>query len=119
MTVGFLRPGAAGLAEAVHFAGRQGLDLQQLATVLNAGQMASAISTVKVAKLVDGDFDVQASIRDVLYHNRLIADAARAAGIAVPLIDVCADLYGETVALGHGDLDMAAVIKAVEARTAR
>ncbi|HET6534116.1 MAG TPA: NAD-binding protein [Actinoplanes sp.] len=119
MTVGFLRPGAAGLAEAVHFAGRQGLDLQQLATVLNAGQMASAISTVKVAKLVDGDLDVQASIRDVLYHNRLIADAARAAGIAVPLIDVCADLYGETVALGHGDLDMAAVIKAVEARTAR
>jgi 3-hydroxyisobutyrate dehydrogenase len=114
----FLISTVTGLAEAVHFADRQGLDLGRLATVLNAGQMASAISAVKVAKLVDGDFEVQASIRDVLYNNRLIADAARAAGIASPLTDVCADLYAETVELGHGELDMAAVIKAVEARTA-
>lgn len=114
----FLISTVTGLAETVHFAERQGLDLAQLATVLNAGQMASAISAVKVAKLVDGDFEVQASIRDVLYNNRLIADAARAAGIASPLTDVCADLYAETVELGHGELDMAAVIRAVEARTA-
>jgi len=113
----FLISTVTGLAETVHFADRQGLDLDKLATVLNAGQMASPISAVKVAKLVDGDFEVQASIRDVLYNNRLIAGAARAAGIASPLIDVCADLYAETVALGHGDLDMAAVIKAVETRS--
>jgi 3-hydroxyisobutyrate dehydrogenase len=115
----FLISTVTGLAETVHFAERHGLDLTTLAAVLNAGQMASAISRVKVAKLVDGDFDVQASIRDVLENNRLIAEAARTAGISSPLIDICHALYAETVALGHGGDDMAAVIRAVEARTAR
>ncbi|AGL19617.1 2-hydroxy-3-oxopropionate reductase [Actinoplanes sp. N902-109] len=113
----FLISTVTGLAETVHFAERHGLDLTTLAAVLNAGQMASSISKVKVAKLVDGDFEVQASIRDVLENNRLIAEAARAAGIASPLIDVCHALYAETVALGHSTADMAAVIKAVEGRT--
>jgi 3-hydroxyisobutyrate dehydrogenase len=29
---------------------------------------------------------------------------------------VCHDLYAETVALGHGDADMAAVVHAIDAR---
>jgi 3-hydroxyisobutyrate dehydrogenase len=113
----FLISTVTGLAEAVHFADRHELDLAKLAAVLNAGQMASAISRVKVAKLVDGDFEVQASIRDVLENNRLIAEAARAADIASPLVDVCHALYGETLDLGYGNADMAAVIRAVEARS--
>jgi 3-hydroxyisobutyrate dehydrogenase len=67
---------------------------------------------------VAGDFQVQASIRDVLENNRLIAEAARAAGIAAPLLDVCHALYAQTVDLGYGGADMAAVIRAIEARTA-
>jgi 3-hydroxyisobutyrate dehydrogenase len=113
----FLITTVTGLAEAAHFAQRQGLDLELLRGVLDAGQMASAVSRVKAAKLVSGDFSVQASIRDVLMNNQLIADAARAAGIASPLLDACHALYGETLALGHGDEDMAAVIRALQART--
>jgi 3-hydroxyisobutyrate dehydrogenase len=101
----------------VHFADRAGLDLGRLVEVLGAGQMASAISRVKAAKLVDRDFEVQASIRDVLYNNELIAGAARPAGIASPLLDVCHALYAETMALGFGAEDMAAVVRAIEART--
>jgi 3-hydroxyisobutyrate dehydrogenase len=113
----FLITTVTGLAEATHFAQRQGLDLERLRAVLDAGQMASAISRVKTEKLVNRDFTAQAAARDVLMNNRLVADAARAAGIASPLLDACHQLYRETVALGHGAEDMAAVVKALEART--
>jgi 3-hydroxyisobutyrate dehydrogenase len=113
----FLIGMVTGLAEAVHFAGRYGLDTDRLVAVLDAGPMASAVSRVKAAKLVRRDFEVQASIRDVLENNRLIAEAARAAGIASPVLDACHALYAEALALGHGELDMAAVLHALEART--
>jgi 3-hydroxyisobutyrate dehydrogenase len=108
-----------GLAEATHFAKHHGLDLAQFTAVLAAGPMASSVSRVKANQLVARDFEVQASIVDVLKNNRLIAEAARASTLASPLLDVCHALYGETLALGHGALDMAAVIHALEARTAQ
>lgn len=107
-----------GLAEAFHFAERHGLDGRRLLEVLDAGPMASTVSRAKARKLLDRDFAVQASIVNVLDNNRLIAEAARAARLASPLLDVCHALYGETVALGHGEADMAAVVRALEARTA-
>jgi 3-hydroxyisobutyrate dehydrogenase len=113
----FLISMVTGLAEATHFAQRHGLDLERLRGVLDAGPMASAVSRVKAAKLVSGDFTVQASVRDVLMNNRLIAESARAAGIATPLLDACHRLFGEALALGHDAEDMAAVVRAIEART--
>ena len=47
-----------GLAEAVHFADRHGLNLDQIVSVLNAGPMASDVSRVKAPKLVGRDFAV-------------------------------------------------------------
>jgi 3-hydroxyisobutyrate dehydrogenase len=106
-----------GLAEAVHFADRHGLDLNRFRAVLDAGPMSSSVSQVKTRKLLEGDLSPQAAAADVLKNNRLVAAAARGAGLASPLLDVCHVLYGETVALGHGGADMAAVIRAIEART--
>jgi 3-hydroxyisobutyrate dehydrogenase len=114
----FLITMVTGLAEAVHFADRHGLDQQQLVAVLDAGPMASAVSRVKALKLIEADFTVQASAADVLMNNRLVAEAARKSGIASPLLDICHSLFGETVALGHGQSDMVAVVRAIEARTA-
>ncbi len=113
----FLITMVTGLAEAFHFADRHRLDLQQFLAVLDAGPMASAVSRAKASKLVEGDFAVQASISDVLMNNRLVAEAARQADLASPLLDACHKLYSETEALGHGGLDMAAVVRAIEART--
>ena len=115
----FLITQITGLAESFHFARRHGIDLTTLATALNGGQMASDISRVKVAKLLEGDFDVQASIADVLKNNRLITEAARGTGAASPLIDVCHELFAETLDLGFGGADMIAVLRAIEARDAR
>ncbi|GLS22461.1 dehydrogenase [Labrys miyagiensis] len=106
-----------GLAEAAHFAERHGLDMRQFQAVLDAGPMESNVSRIKIAKLVAHDFTAQAAISDVLKNNRLVAEAARKAGIASPLLDVCHALFGETEAMGLGQADMAAVVRAIEART--
>ena len=113
----FLISMVTGLAEAMHFAERSGLDLQRLRAVLDAGPMASAVSRSKATKLATRDFEVQASIRDVLKNNRLIAEAARAAGVASPLLDACHRLFAESVDLGYGHEDMAGVVRALEERT--
>ena len=113
----FLITLVTGLAEAFHFADRHGLDQRLLRDVLDAGPMASSVSRVKGPKLVTRDFTVQAAAADVLKNNRLIAEAAREAGVASPLLDVCHALYGETVERGYGGEDMVAVVHALEART--
>ncbi|MER6529410.1 NAD(P)-dependent oxidoreductase [Streptomyces sp. NPDC001508] len=113
----FLITLVTGLTEAFHFAERQGLDRRLFLDVLDAGPMASGVSRMKAPKLHDRDFAVQAAALDVLKNNRLIAAAARTAGLASPLLDVCHDLFEETVLAGHGDKDMIAVLRAIETRT--
>jgi 3-hydroxyisobutyrate dehydrogenase len=113
----FLISMVTGLAEAFHFADRHALDRTALLAALDAGPMSSTVSRAKARKLFHRDFDVQASIRDVLYNNQLIVEAAQRTGIASPLLDVCRALYAETAQAGHGGDDMAAVIRALEARS--
>ncbi|MEU6770103.1 NAD(P)-dependent oxidoreductase [Streptomyces sp. NPDC046759] len=114
----FLITLVTGLTEAFHFAERQGLDRRLFLDVLDAGPMASGVSRMKAPKLFDRDFAVQAAALDVLKNNRLIAQAARKAGLASPLLDVCHALFEETVAQGCGGEDMIAVLRAIETRTA-
>ncbi|MEU1274339.1 NAD(P)-dependent oxidoreductase [Streptomyces sp. NPDC005799] len=113
----FLITLVTGLTEAFHFADRHGLDRRLFLDVLDAGPMASAVSRMKAPKLLARDFAVQAGALDVLKNNRLIAEAARRAGLASPLLDVCHTLFGETVEQGHGGEDMVAVLHALESRT--
>jgi len=113
----FLITMVTGLTEAFHFADRHGLDQRLLQDVLDAGPMASVVSRGKAPKLVTRDFTVQAAATNVLENNRLIAEAARKAGLASPLLDICHTLFGETVDQGHGTEDMVAVLRALEART--
>jgi 3-hydroxyisobutyrate dehydrogenase len=99
------------------FAAQQGLDMELFRSVLDAGPMASSVSQVKLAKLVARDFEVQAAIHDVLKNNQLVAQAARDAQLASPLLDVCHALFAQTAAMGLGQADMVAVVQAMEERT--
>jgi 3-hydroxyisobutyrate dehydrogenase len=112
----FLITTVAGLAETVRVAEGVGLDLDLLRTVLDAGQMASPISRIKIAKLVAADYDPQAAVTDVLYNARLIQDLAGRTGASVPLLDASAELLEESERLGLGTADMAAVVEALRAR---
>lgn len=113
----FLITMVTGLCEASHFAAQQGLDMELFRSVLDAGTMASNVSQVKLAKLVVRDFEVQAAIHDVLKNNQLVAQAARDARLASPLLDVCHALFAQTAAMGLGQADMVAVVRAIEERT--
>ncbi|WP_279626366.1 NAD(P)-dependent oxidoreductase [Stappia indica] len=113
----FLITMVAGLAEAFHFAERQGVNLQRFQAVLDVGPMASAVSRIKLAKLCAGNFSVQAAISDVKMNSGLVAEAARGAGIAAPLLDAADALFGEAEGLGLGKQDMAAVVQAIAARS--
>jgi 3-hydroxyisobutyrate dehydrogenase len=106
-----------GLAEAVHFAQRHGVDLVNLVAILDASPMASDVSRVKAAKLASHDFAAQATVANVLENTTLIAEAARAARVASPLLDVCHALYAETDTLVDSESDMVAVVRTLERRT--
>jgi 3-hydroxyisobutyrate dehydrogenase len=115
----FLIATVTALAEATHFAERHALDLELFREVLDAGPMASSVSKGKLPKLIEREFSVQAAIADVRMNSRLIADAARDARLASPVLDVCDALFAEAEASGRGALDMAAVLCAIEDRTRR
>ncbi len=102
-----------GLCEAFRFAEIQGLDLVQFQAILDAGPMASSVSTHKLRKLVNRDTSVEASIDDVLKNSRLIADEARRAGIVSPLLDVCHALFAKAVNLGLGAQEMVMVVRSI------
>jgi 3-hydroxyisobutyrate dehydrogenase len=113
----FLITMATGLVEAFSFAERAGLDAGRLAEIIDAGPMSSGVSRAKTAKVVSGDFSVQAACSDVLKNNRLVLDAARAREIPLPLMDVCLGLFTDAVARGRGGDDMVGVIAAYRALT--
>jgi 3-hydroxyisobutyrate dehydrogenase len=104
------------LAEAAHFARRNGVDMETFRAVLDAGQMASDISRRKLEMLVSETFPVAAGLSDVLMNCHLVADAVRATGTAAPLMLASESLFEEAEALGFGAEDMAAVVRAIAAR---
>lgn len=110
----FLITQVVGLVESFHLARAAGLDLAVFGSVLDAGPMASAVSTIKLDKLLRGDFASQASAGDVLYNARLIDELRAATGVELPLMGEALGLLGRTVAGGHADEDMIAVLRALE-----
>lgn len=102
-----------GLAESMNLARAQGLDIDAFGQVLNAGPMASPYSRLKIAKMLDGDWSSQASVKDCYNSARLIKEAGTVADTHMPLIQVCESLYGEAMELGLAGEDMIAVAKVV------
>jgi 3-hydroxyisobutyrate dehydrogenase len=115
----FLISMVVGLAEAVRFAEGVRVDLGTLGEILDAGPMASAVSRIKLAKLLAGDHEPQASIRDVHHNSRLILEAAAGTGATMPLLTECAALLGEAEEQGLGAADMVAVLEAIRQRDLR
>src|SRR6185437_7926372 len=72
----------------------------------------SAVMETKGLKMATGDFTPQATIAQHWKDVRLILDAARQAGIALPLTTCHERLLESVVAAGFGSADNSAIIKA-------
>ncbi|PZF83824.1 2-hydroxy-3-oxopropionate reductase [Jiangella anatolica] len=102
------------LAEALVFLSAHGVDLASAVEVLGGGLAGSAVLQRKAPAMLDRRFEP--GFRVDLHHKDLgiVLDAARAAGVAIPLGAHVADLLASLRAQGGGQLDHSALLLQVE-----
>jgi 3-hydroxyisobutyrate dehydrogenase-like beta-hydroxyacid dehydrogenase len=104
------------LAEGLVFAELLGLDPAAFLPVLRGSAAYSQVMDVKGEKMVTRDFATQARVVQVLKDVTMMREKAMAAGQALPLSEVAADILQSCVAAGEGDWDNAAVIEEIRRR---
>lgn len=102
------------VAEALTFLDAHGVDLPAAVEVLSGGLAGSTVLQRKASAMLDRSF--APGFRIDLHHKDLgiVVDAARAAGVAVPLGSHVADLMASARAQGAGSLDHSALLLQVE-----
>ncbi|MAF09792.1 6-phosphogluconate dehydrogenase [Candidatus Poribacteria bacterium] len=101
------------LAEALAFAESLGLDLASFLDLARVAPSYSVAMDVKGDRMVAGDFAPDSRVRQHRKDLRLILDAAREAGQGMPLTEAHAGLLDALIDAGDGDLDNAAIIRAL------
>lgn len=109
----------AALAESLAFAESIGLDPARFLDLARITPGRSAAMDVKGDRMVTGDFTPDSRVRHHRKDLRLILDAARDAGQGMPLSETHAQLLDALIEAGDGDLDNAAIIRALQRLRAR
>lgn len=104
----------AALAEGLTLAAALELDPATTLATLQASAAYSAIMDAKGHKMLTGDFAPQARLAQHLKDVRLMLAAAERTGIELPLSKVHRELLERAEALGCGELDNSAVLRAFE-----
>ena len=105
---------AANLAagcEAMALAARLGLDLAQVAEVVNASSGASWIFADRMPRALAGDYAPRAAARVLRKDVSLFVAEARSLGVEAPLAQAAQQVFEDTVARGFAEEDDAAVLK--------
>ena len=100
-------------AEALALGARLGLDKRALFDVIKASSGASWITSDRMARALDGDYAPRARTTILTKDVGLAVQMAAAAGVATPLGDAALRGFEAAVAAGLGELDDAAMVKAV------
>jgi 3-hydroxyisobutyrate dehydrogenase-like beta-hydroxyacid dehydrogenase len=100
----------AALAEGLVFAKAIGVEPAAALEVLRGSMAYSRVMDVKGRKMIEDDFTVQARLSQHLKDVRLIL----ASGVPLPLSETHRQLLEQAEAMGLGDLDNSAIIKAIE-----
>jgi len=103
-----------GLAEALALGRRGGLDWQQMLDVIAASAVGSPLMKAKSIDLKKRDFSPTFTCMQARKDLDLIAGAAAATGIPVPLAAQVSQMIEACIANGSAEEDYAAMIKAVE-----
>jgi 3-hydroxyisobutyrate dehydrogenase len=101
-----------GLAETLAFAEGIGVDPARFLEVIDGGAMSPAYAQLKGRAMIARSFDPSFSLSLAAKDAGLVADAAAAAGLDLPLPGLVRDQMRKGIDAGHGDLDMAATFLA-------
>jgi 3-hydroxyisobutyrate dehydrogenase-like beta-hydroxyacid dehydrogenase len=104
----------AALAEGMLLAGALGIAPERFLDLAMGSAAASAVMATKGPKMAAGDFAPEGRVVQSAKDFGLILGAAEGAGVNLPFAQVYAGLMGQLVAAGDGDLDNAAIIRALE-----
>ncbi|KAA9132670.1 NAD(P)-dependent oxidoreductase [Marinihelvus fidelis] len=104
-----------GLAEALHFAGRAGLDAKQVVDVISKGAAQSWQMDNRAATMVDGEFDFGFAVDWMRKDLGFALDEARRNGSRLPLAALVDQFYAQVQALGGGRWDTSSLIVPLDA----
>jgi 3-hydroxyisobutyrate dehydrogenase-like beta-hydroxyacid dehydrogenase len=108
-----------GFAEALAFADGQGLPLEEVLDVIQGGVLGAPLYDYKGPVVRERDFTPQFPV-DLLFKDlNLVLDAAGETEVPLPATAATREAANATRALGHGEEDMMALLKHLEAVTGR
>jgi 3-hydroxyisobutyrate dehydrogenase len=101
-----------GLAESIALAEGLGSDPRKFLEILDGAPMGSPYAQLKGRAMIERSFDPAFSLKLAAKDAGLVADAAAAAGLELPLPRVIREQMEKAIEAGHGDEDMAATFLA-------
>jgi 3-hydroxyisobutyrate dehydrogenase len=101
-----------GLAETILLAEGLGLDPQAFLDIIDSGPMGPPYAKLKGSNMVDRSYEPNFSLKLAHKDAGLIAAAAEAAGIDLPLPRLIAERMAMAIEGGHGDDDFSATVEA-------
>jgi 2-hydroxy-3-oxopropionate reductase len=107
----------AGIAEAVGLAQAAGIDAARLPQALAGGWADSALLRTFVPRMVELGHEPLGSLKTFQKDIDMVADAARFAGAAMPVVGVVQQLLRLGATMGLAEADLAAFIDIVRPRT--
>jgi 3-hydroxyisobutyrate dehydrogenase len=99
-----------GVAETIALAEGLGLDPRRFFEIIDGGGMNPAYAKLKGTMMIERRFEPSFPLALAAKDAGLVDEAARAAGLDLPLPRAIRDQMAKAVAAGHGDEDMAATI---------
>jgi 3-hydroxyisobutyrate dehydrogenase len=103
-----------GLAEALHFATRAGLDMPKVIDTISKGAAQSWQMDNRWRTMIEGKFDFGFAVDWVRKDFTLIFDEARTNGAELPVTALVDQFYAEVQAMGGGRFDTSSLIARLE-----
>jgi 3-hydroxyisobutyrate dehydrogenase-like beta-hydroxyacid dehydrogenase len=106
----------AALAEGLRLARGLGLDPGRFLELARGSAAASEVMATKGPRMVTGAFAAEGRVLQSAKDFGLILHVAEDAGVGLPFARLYADLMGDLIAAGEGEMDNAAIIRALGRR---
>ncbi len=96
-----------GLAETILFAEKNGVNKQDMLTIINESACGNGITKLKSVSILNDDYTAAFALKHLVKDLRL----GKEAGLQSPLINPLANTYNKAKENGYGDEDVMAIIK--------